>query len=480
MSGWGDGEIRAWLTGNWRPQKPPTAQEFIAHCLITIKETGKRQPFVLWDAQAAALEELLAHDFVISVKGRQVGITWLALALMLYEGTFSDNRAFPIARQSEEYAQDAVKRLLTLAGYDHVSEGADLAVLDESPMPERWRARFVVRNVKQLVAVNGSSWTAHTATQSLGRGLIGYRGLADEFAYWPWPARQRKAMESGCARLDIVSTGNGEGDDFHETWRLAAEGKGKYHPLFISAEADPRRDAEWFRKNVAEDADPDGAAREYARTPEDAFRAPEGVYFKRFTRERNVAAVEVTRSWQTFRCVDFGYRHPACLWTQVSPSGQLFVAAEHLPTDVTTPEFAAGILAVDAGMGLDAPPRVTYCDPAGKAANVQTAESEFEVFEACGLAPSGQSSGIRDGCMRLMNALADEALPLVVSDACPQLIAALSQVKPHRARPECYDFDHVIYSHPLDALRYGLVGWDRATGSADISTNLRGARPGGW
>jgi hypothetical protein len=56
-----------------------------------------------------------------------------------------------------------------------------------------------------------------------------------------------------------------------------------------------------------------------------------------------------------------------------------------------------------------------------------------------------------------MDALADEALPLLVAERCTGLIRALSQVKPKRAQVEVYDTDHELFSHPLDALRYLLV-----------------------
>ena len=455
-------------------RKAPPLLDFVRSCLIVEKETGNLIPFDLWPEQERALRELTANAFVVAVKGRQIGITWLVLALMLYEGTFGGNRAFPIARQSEDYAKDAVRRLCILAGYDPDSSPPNMRLLPESKMTAEWRPEIVAKNVTVLRCANGSEWAAHTATQSLGRGLVGYRGLADEFAFWPWPARQRKAMESGCARLDLVSTGNGEGDDFHDTWDLSVQGKGKYHALFIGAGADPRRDAEWFRKNVAEDADPDGAAREYARKPEDAFRAPEGAYFKRFERARNVADVSVQRAWTTYRAVDFGYRHPACLWAQVAPSGQVFVVDELLPEAVTTQEFASEILARDAAHGLTAV-RATYCDPAGRAANVQTAESEFEVFRRARLNPRGKPSGVRDGCQRLMSALADPDLPLVVSERCAGLIRALSQVKPHKTHPETYDNDHEVFSHPLDALRYLLVNL-RAEGSAGSVSRAHSTR----
>ena len=43
----------------------------------------------------------------------------------------------------------------------------------------------------------------------------------------------------------------------------------------------------------------------------------------------------------------------------------------------------------------------------------------------------GKSSSVRDGCVRIMDALADEAQPLIVAERCSGLIRALSQVKPH-------------------------------------------------
>lgn len=470
-------EVRVLLSGNWRPFIPPPLSEFVAHTLIVEKETGKLIRFKLWDAQEAALSHIAEHDKSITVKGRQIGWTWLELDAMLHAGTFHGHRLFPIARQSLEYAQDAITRLLILAGYDPNTFPPQR--LAESPMPKEWQPEVIAKTSMSLTFANGSHFRALTATQQIGRGLAAYWGLADEIAFWPWPAQQVAAMESGCARLHMGSTGNGEGDYFHGAWDLAMAGKGEYAPLFIPSDADPRRDEAWYRRNVAESADPDLARREHALTPADAFRSPEGVYFKRFDRARNTGAVDPVPNWPTVRCVDFGYRHPAALWMQTAPSGQLFIVAECLPTDVTTPEFADDILATDARLGIAGRVDVTWCDPAGKAANVQTAQSEFEVFEAMGLSPQGRSSGLRDGCVRMMDALADPNLPLIISEACPGLIAALSQVKPHRSRPELYDHDHEVYSHPLDALRYGLVN---LAGSATVglSTNLRGSRLGGF
>ncbi len=450
-----DAEVIA-LTGNWRPLKPPPLLEFVRRCLIVAKETGTLIPFELWPAQQEALEVIEKAEKLIIPKGRQVGITWLELAFMLWAGTFWGNRTFPIARQSDPYAREAIVRLLTLAGYEASSEPGRLRLLPESPLPEAWRAKIVRKTKRDLLFANGSSYRAMTATQPLARGMASYHGLADEYAFWPWPTEQLAAMESGCGRIHIVSTGNGDDDAFAALYANAAAGRGAYKTLFIPSDADPRRDEEWYRLNVEEAADPDGARREHARSVQDAFRSPEGAFFKRFSFERHVKEIAIVANWHTWRAVDFGFNYSACLWAQSSPSGQLFIIDELLPTDTATPEFVEQIKAREATFGLVEEPRYSCCDPAGKGINTQTAQTEFELFARQGLRPVGKSSAIRDGCVRIMDLLADKERPLVVAARCKGLVRALSQVKPHRINHKIYQ-DHEIFSHPLDALRYLLI-----------------------
>jgi hypothetical protein len=161
--------------------------------------------------------------------------------------------------------------------------------------------------------------------------------------------------------------------------------------------------------------------------------------------------------------VDFGFRHPACLWAQRAPSGQLLIVGELLPENMTTPEFRDAIVERDREYDFGVPPVCTYCDPAGKSIDPQTADTEFEILRRARLRPRGTPSGVRDGCVRIMDALADPNLPLLISDACPGLIRALSQVKPLKHHEERYDTEHELYSHPLDALRYLLVNMRNAS-----------------
>ena len=73
-----------------------------------------------------------------------------------------------------------------------------------------------------------------------------------------------------------------------------------------------------------------------------------------------------------------------------------------------------------------------------------------------GLYPVSKASSIRDGCMLLMNALADPVIPLVVSTKCQWLIKAFSTIRPDKNQPEVYD-ERSQFTHILDALRYFFV-----------------------
>jgi hypothetical protein len=406
-------------------------------------------PFTLWPAQAAALETLQNESHIITVKGRQIGITWLELALMLYQATFWDNRYQVIVRQSLLYAKEGIRRIVAL----------------RSSLPAEWKREIVSQTATSITFDNACMIECLTASEEVGRSIAAYHGVADEFAFWPWPETQLAALDSGCHRLHIITTGNGPDDVTYDIWCNAQEGRGQFKPIFIPSSADPRRNAKWRRIHVDEAAEPRLAKREHAETPEDAFAAPSGVYFERWLHDRNVAERPILPQAVTWRCVDFGFRTPAVFWAQRAPNDELRIIWELIPHNITTSELADRILQEESQLGLHIPPRCTWCDPAGRGVQSQTAESEFEIFQKAGLTPLATNSSIRDGCVRMTEMIADPDLPLIVHPRCKGLIRAIGNVRPHHTRAEVYDYDHDIYSHPLDALRYLIVNVGKASGS---------------
>jgi hypothetical protein len=283
------------------------------------------------------------------------------------------------------------------------------------------------------------------------------------------------ALDAASERLYAVTTGNGPGDLAHSIWRQAQEGTGRWRAVFYPWSAHPGRvtDPDWYRANVEEAPEPRLAQREYAATPEQAFAAPQGCFVERWNAAVNAPCrMPAQHNWETWRAVDFGFHWPCCLWIQTSPAGQYIVVAalaRREPYNWTTEEFADKILAVDKALNLVEPPRATFCDPAGANVQAQTGESEFEIFKLKGLAPVGIHSSIRDGCVRIMDAIADPDLPLLVSRSLTWVVEALGAVSPDRKRPDIYD-ESSTYTHVLDALRYFFVNQSVGQG-AWISPN---------
>ena len=438
----------------------PDELEFIASLKIEDKVSGGLIPFDLWECQRDLVEQLRDNSRLLALKSRQLGVTWTALAHLLYLGTFWGDRLFLIASQSGDDAIDALHRLRIL----HTS------------IPLQWRPEMTKNNTEEMAFANGSRYESGKATRRYGRSKAPYAILADEIAFWEWAADQFASLDAA-ERIYAVTTGNGPDDYTHKLWRGAEAGEGRWKTVFYPWSAHPGRDDDWYRLNVIEAPEPRLAHREYAATPEEAFAAPEGVYFQRFERARHVADIEVQRAWLTFRSIDHGFHHPACLWEQISPAGQVFVIDEYLPQDISTTEFAKGIVDHEKAWSLGTTPRASYCDPAGNAVNVQTTQSEFDVLRRYRLAPRGKPSSVRDGCVLIMDALADPDLPLVISERCVGLIRAMSQTKPHKTHPETYDNDHELFSHPLDALRYFFV--NHRFGGMASGTNAVGGVPQG-
>jgi hypothetical protein len=435
-----DEEIRRMAHG----VRLPDELSFIESLQIEDKVSGGLIDFKLWEFQKELIADLNSHDRVLVLKARQLGITWTVLAHLLYEGCLGGDRLFLICSQTGGDAIDALHRLRIM----HAS------------IPEKWRPALRKDNTQQIAFANGSRFEAIKATKHAGRGKAPVITVADEAAFFPWPGEQLATLEAAAQQMIIVTTGNGPDGPLPTYWRKSQAGEGDYHGIFYPWSVHPGRNQTWYEARVEQAAEPRWTHREFAATPEEAFAAPQGVFFERWDAEINAPRVlRAVHNWETWRCVDFGFHWPACLWLQFTPAGRPVVVAElarREPFNWSTEEFADHILAIDASLGLVVPPRGTFCDPAGQGVQATTGESQFDIFKVKGLAPSAVKSSIRDGCVRVMDAIADPDLPLVVSQSCTWTVEALGAISPDRKRPDVYD-ETSSYTHVLDALRYFMV-----------------------
>ena len=75
--------------------KRPTVLQFIESLSIEDKDSGKLVPFVLWPAQRKALTMMVRERRLFFLKARQLGATWLVLAVLLYWGAFRRQPSLP-------------------------------------------------------------------------------------------------------------------------------------------------------------------------------------------------------------------------------------------------------------------------------------------------------------------------------------------------------------------------------------------------
>lgn len=425
--------------------RPPCLFDFVQAVRIPDKasETGHLVNFTLWPAQHDALKTIARHSHVFWAKSRQIGATTCALAYGLHGVSYVGNREVLVIRTSQVESNDAILRCVSM---------------HESLPPELQAPAIVAVNASRVVFANGSRIVALPATEKVARGHAAWLLIMDEYAFYEWQEEQLHAAAPSASRVLIVTTGNGPTDYAYDLWRAAEEGRGEYHALFKPWTADPRRDEAWYQRVVLSSITPRLSKREYPAVPEECWTAPTGVFFERWDAELNTADLAPVPEWETVRAVDWGIRTAACCWLQLHPSTrQVFVVGELACHDLPTSEFCEEILRHEARWHLDAPPQVTYADPAGQGRQSQSASTEFEVALRFGLNPVAADNNQHAGCLRLLNLVADPELPLVVARSCRGLCEAFATIRPDRHREDIYDDSaRGDACHLLDAVRYGV------------------------
>ncbi len=402
------------------------------------------------------------NERVIVLKSRQLGLTWLTLGLCLYEATFWGNRLFLLASKREDEGKEMLRRVRLM----------------HDTLPPEWRAPRKTGDDSKLSMSfsNGCKFQVLPATQSLARSYAAYAAVIDEMAFMPYQSEMWAAVEPAARRIRCISTGYRKADLYYDLWDKAYKKQNEFVAIFLPWWSSPRRDQDWYEMHVTNAPRVRLARREYCSNPEEAFTSAEGLFFDRFDQTIHTKDFDVKRDWTVYRAVDFGYRHAACVWFQVSKDGQIRVFGELCPKSRTTGEFAADILAMDQQLeymfGMPKP-MLTFCDPAGYSKNTQTATSDIEIFNSCGLFPIAKQSAKRDGCVLIAHHLLSRK-NLIIHNNCRELITSFETLEPDTNAPEVYanddEFDHV-----MDALRYGMVNvaMGAAGHFADIGATVR-------
>ena len=151
--------------------------------------------------------------------------------------------------------------------------------------------------------------------------------------------------------------------------------------------------------------------------------------------------------------IDFGYRNFACLWIRRHEDGTTHIIDERITKDVPMNQQVEYIKRRPWGDF-----NTITADPAGLAANTQTAISDISLLRAEGFTVLCRTARIREGLELIRAALRPASGPpkLFLHPRCKNLQKALRLYHYANAHDETPVKDN-IHDHPMDALRYHFV-----------------------
>ncbi|MBK8191268.1 MAG: hypothetical protein IPK79_12560 [Vampirovibrionales bacterium] len=429
------------------------------------RRTPSRLPFQLYPFQRELLSALCAAidkgDDLLIEKSRDMGVSWITLLAFQYYWLFREGSHFLIGSRKA----------------DLVDSRGDLSTLLQkcrfnfSMLPSWMRpAGFkdgTHNGVMRLVnPKNGNTLIGESSNPHFGRGGRYKAVLMDEFPFWPYDDKAFAAAGQSTPSRILVGTPYGKLNRFARLrlesgiavktlhWRL--------HPL---------RNETWYLRQQGR-MSPEEVAREldicYERSASDrVFRG----FDQRHVRDvlLPVPGKRILRSW------DFGYRCPACVFTQLDDHDRLRVLHEVVGQDELLLDFIARVREE----GRQRFPDADYedvCDPAGVQRSDKSACTSVEILQSQGVFPFFHPSDVAGGIERIRTQLAetiDGQPALMIARRCRKLIAAMEGGYRFRS-PER---DDPAQEHPhedvVDCLRYAVSYKCRLRPSEDEARRRR-------
>lgn len=387
----------------------------------------------LWPGQIEAAEFLLsgleASERRIVNKAREIGISWLAVALLVHGYLFKDAFSALLLSRKETLVDDPTPS--SLFGKARFIIAHLPRQLSPSRPPSKQEDHFLFLKNPDT----GSFLAGESTSASAGRSGRYTVVLADEWAHVDKSKQQsvKLSLESVARSWWKVSTPNGRGDEFHVDWITAPERM----KLQLDWQTDPRRTQRWFDGKLKENGGPltwDERAQEY----DCSFAAVSGQRIWRVDREaigyHEDDIDEVTRkSSVVVSGMDFGSGPSWTTWIALLVEWQkegfpLLRADYELVFERTrATDIAVDILAVlRERYGVQV---WIVGDPAGR--NKESDQSSWETnLQVAGLPvhclpPDFNSHEMIDTTLLEVQQLVDQALFKINLDACPILATAM-------------------------------------------------------
>jgi hypothetical protein len=194
--------------------------------------TRGRILFNLYPFQSEVLHLFRDNQFIITLKSRQLGISTLAAAYSLWLMLFHKDKNVLALATTQATARNLVTKVIFM--YDE--------------LPKWLRLPHVEKNKLSLRLKNGSKIQAKSSNTDAARSEAVSLLLIDEAAFIDnieetfTAAQQTLATGGQCMAL---STPNGIGNWFHQTWEKAESGENSFLPVRLPWTVHPERNQSW-------------------------------------------------------------------------------------------------------------------------------------------------------------------------------------------------------------------------------------------
>lgn len=197
-------------------------------------------PFQLWDFQVTTLAAIDEHRLTVILKARQLGLSWLCLAYILWRMIYRPAANVLLFSRRQDEAHHMLERLRGM--YRRLPEWLQVG----ATFPD---------NTEVFGLSNGS--VARAFPTSAGDSYAATLVLADEFDLVEDQNKLMRAVKptiDAGGRMILLSRVDKDRPqtEFKNIYRAAREGKNTWHPVFLPWDLRPDRDAAWYADQLAD------------------------------------------------------------------------------------------------------------------------------------------------------------------------------------------------------------------------------------
>jgi hypothetical protein len=414
------------------------------------------QPFDLWPAQEEAVESLLSHRLNVLLKARQLGFSWLVLAIASWLLRCWTGRTVIMLSRTEEEAKELIRRLAVIFRYMTL-------IAEYNNVPAGWDGPIFKATALQLeiifpdgpVSVAKAFPSSPGAVRSFTADLLIFDEWAfQQFAREIWTSAYPSINRPTGGRFFGISTIE-RGSLFEEIFTDPDNG---FNKIFIPWNADPRRTDEWYE--ISKRALGDKMTQEYPATIEEALEVPGGAYFPEVTAKTHLTTRFFEGPTRNYVCIDYGLDMFSAHWVAVDEKGRALVYREYDAPDKTIGQACDILLSLSAEEDIEmwlAPPDLWNRDQI-------TGKSRALHFEEYGVSLTKTLNRLADGCAAMKEWLLpvgddNKSSLMFLEGATPNLYRCLQKIQKDKRNPNVYAKEPHDLTHDVDSLRCFCVYW---------------------